>query len=285
MIDPDKASPLHTKIAMIMGEMDGIPKTGYNKFHGYNYTQEEDVLNKLRPLLAAHGIAHYTNIDDVIFMPNISQTKAGAAEHHTIVKGHILLVDSTSSEAIKINIAGQGIDGQDKGLPKAITMAEKYGLMKTFMIGTPDDAEGEHEGQSTRVTAAPPTAPPPPVPSADAPYTPTPEIGGGVPDTTSPFPWDDGYVAPAALEVEGSPMPLPQPPPAKREYAPSDRTITAGQQRLVIARKISANLTDPELEEILLRLTHQDKIPGVKMDDMDKLLEAIEAFGRHKVGR
>lgn len=281
MIDPDKASPLHTKISLILGEMDGIPKTGYNKFHGYNYVQEEDVLNKLRPMLAAHGIAVYTSIDDVIFMPNVSQTKAGAAEHHTIVKGNITFVDSQSSEAMRINIAGQGIDGQDKGLPKATTMAVKYALMKTFMIGTPDDAEAEHEGESTRPTAAPPTAPSPPAPSVVVLSTPLP-ASGVVPDKTSPFPWDDEYVAPA-LQVEGSPMPLPAAEP-KREYPPSDRVITEKQQRFVMAKKIEAKLTDPELEEVITRLTGQTHISGVKMDDMDKLLEGIAAYGRHKAG-
>lgn len=274
-----QSSPLHLKLSAILGSVGGIPKTGYNKFQNYNYVHESDVLDAIRPLLARDGIAVYVNIIDVDTKVNVYTSSSGTPQHLTIVQGEIVFVDAISNESVSFGIAGQGMDSGDKGLPKAITMAVKYGLMKSFLLGTGDDAEvpAEHEGPTTQVT--PLTAPSRSASPADAESTPpatrTPQEGAA----ESPYPWDEDYTAEAATAA------APTPPPAVPARS-SGREISDKQRGLVFARAKAANLSDAERDEIITRISGQKSIEGIQWgDQLDEILEAFAAFGAHKAAQ
>ena len=59
------------------------------------------------------------------------------------------MVDAQSGESLSSTIIGSGQDKGDKGPYKAYTGAQKYFLMKTFMIPTGDDPEKDDEQSST----------------------------------------------------------------------------------------------------------------------------------------
>jgi hypothetical protein len=123
---------LVTKLSKIMGKLDTIGKSGYNEHHKYAYVMEADILEHVRSSLADNNIFVFSSV--------LSSTKEGDL---TTVLMEYTLVDGDSGESVKVQAAGQGADRQDKGIYKAITGANKYFLLKNFMLPTGDDPENE----------------------------------------------------------------------------------------------------------------------------------------------
>lgn len=273
-----EASQLHMKLSAILGEVSGIPKSGFNSFHNYAYAQESDVLDSIRPKLAESGISVVVSTDRVEVKEVLQGSKL-----LTIIQGTIIFTDSESGEYVHIPIAGNGMDNQDKGLPKAITMAVKYGLMKTFLMGTPDDAEHDQAEQHQAVAAPrPPLAPAPPAAAVAGPST-----SGD--EATERLPWETEaeaaeYAARAA--VPGPPIAAPTPAPAPPRRAPAPRAAAGGsakliseaQGRLLFGRAKGLGLENEQRDAIILQITGQPNINGVQWDQMDQILEAYAAF-------
>lgn len=115
-----------------MSQVNRVPKNGYNSFHKYNYATESDLTESIRPILIEAGLAFFTTV--------LEQNREG---EFTKVKMEFTLVDIDTGETLKSTYWGEGQDKGDKGLYKAYTGATKYFLMKTFLIPTGDDPEGD----------------------------------------------------------------------------------------------------------------------------------------------
>jgi hypothetical protein len=127
------------KLAKVMQEVKYIQKKGENKFHKYKYATEADVAEKVREVLAEAS---------VIMIPNMKShsvrehtNKNGNREYIVTVDMEFTFMDGESGESITFSMAGEGQDSGDKGIYKAMTGAQKYALMKAFMIPTGDDPE------------------------------------------------------------------------------------------------------------------------------------------------
>lgn len=153
-----------------MKEVKYIQKRGKNAFHNYNYATEADVAEKVREILAEQNV--------MLFPSLVGQsirevtTRKGHIEYIANVEMEFTFVDGDTGETFTIKMAGEGQDAGDKGIYKAITGAQKYALMKTFMIPTGDDPENE-EGERD-------TSKPEPVKNqqlANRPTPPTPTAG------------------------------------------------------------------------------------------------------------
>lgn len=127
------------KLARIMGEVTNVEKNGENKFHGYRYAMEQDMLVAVRKKLSDAGIFVTTSVRSV----EIRETpKEGFLT--TIITDH-LFTDGETGEQLTATSAGQGTDKGDKGIYKAITGATKYFISKNFLIPTGDDPESFEE--------------------------------------------------------------------------------------------------------------------------------------------
>lgn len=115
-----------------MSQVSRVPKNGYNSFHKYHYATESDLTESIRPILFEAGLAFFTNV--------LQQERDG---EFTKVQMEFILADIESGEILKSTYWGEGQDKGDKGLYKAYTGATKYFLMKTFLIPTGDDPEGD----------------------------------------------------------------------------------------------------------------------------------------------
>lgn len=138
---------LAKKLAKVMQEVKYIQKTGFNTFHKYKYATEADVNEKVREELAKQNI---------IMLPSVlghemrtHTNRNGATEYITCIDMQFTFVDGDSGESFAINMSGEGQDAGDKGIYKAIAGAQKYALMKVFMIPTGDDPEAD-EGVDER---------------------------------------------------------------------------------------------------------------------------------------
>jgi ERF superfamily len=144
-----------TAISGITSECGVIAKQGYNKFHNYKFAQMQDVLQKLTPLIAKHGLI-------------IVQTETGRNmldDGRAVAVEYEFTLAHTSGEMwpdrprqtglCRARDSKGGFD--DKCFNKAHTAARKYFLLALFQIATGDEDDADTE-QS--YTASPPPRPP-----------------------------------------------------------------------------------------------------------------------------
>ncbi|WP_241475428.1 ERF family protein [Priestia flexa] len=129
------------KLAEVMKAVKYIEKKGYNAFHKYKYATEADVAEKVREELSERN---------VMMIPSVlsNQTREhvnakGKTEYIVTVEMEFTFMDGDTGETISFRTVGEGQDAGDKGSYKAMTGAQKYALMKAFMIPTGDDPEAD----------------------------------------------------------------------------------------------------------------------------------------------
>jgi len=132
---------LISKLVEVMKQVKFIEKKGYNEFNRYKYATESDVAEKVREVLVEQN---------VIMLPDVVEHKTrehinrkGNTEYIATVKVKFTFIDGDSGEELVIHSIGEGQDAGDKAVYKAITGAQKYALMKAFMIPTGDDPEAD----------------------------------------------------------------------------------------------------------------------------------------------
>jgi hypothetical protein len=128
------------KLALVQAEVDHhIPKRGRNEFHKYDYAMEADIVSELRKGLSDR---HILLVPHVL---HVERVALGEKNVLTVVDMRFTFMDGETGESLTIDWQGTGSDPGDKGLYKAMTGAEKYVLLKTFLIPTGDDPEQDDE--------------------------------------------------------------------------------------------------------------------------------------------
>ena len=125
-----------------MKQVKYIEKKGFNKFHGYKYATESDVAEKVREVLAEQNVMMIPNLLQHTMREHVNAK--GKTEYIVAVDMEFKFYDGDSGEEITFRMSGEGQDAGDKGIYKAITGAQKYALMKVFMIPTGDDPEADN---------------------------------------------------------------------------------------------------------------------------------------------
>lgn len=131
---PSVQRSLVRKLAAIMGEVERIPKSGYNEFHKYNYVTEADISSAVRRGMADRGLMLIPSVEKTEWTPLGKMRLCTLTVRFTIE-------DGDSGETREMVVIGEGTDQADKASYKAMTGAEKYALLKLFMIPTGDDPE------------------------------------------------------------------------------------------------------------------------------------------------
>lgn len=130
------------KLAEVMGEVGYIPKHGENKFHGYKYAAEADIVSAVRGAMAKRALMIFPDVEKTEWrkMPgkNGEKTVCSLTVNFTIEDGE-------SGEVRSFRVMGEGEDALDKASYKALTGAEKYAILKLFLIPTGDDPEKDDE--------------------------------------------------------------------------------------------------------------------------------------------
>lgn len=158
-----KTMNIHQKVLAVRAAVDRVPKTGHNKFQGYDYATDDDIIKAVRPHLIDNGLSY--TVDVPVIESSEVETKTGGKQNMRRAQMQFTLVNvDDPKEIIGVTFWGEGQDAGDKGLYKAYTGGEKYFLMKTFMIPTGDDPErdGEAAEGSTKAPVMSSTAAPPP---------------------------------------------------------------------------------------------------------------------------
>lgn len=160
------ARTLVKKLAAIMAEVERVPKAGRNESHRYDYATEADIAAAVRKGMAERGVILFPSVEKMEWAD--LPTKSGGTQKLCTLTVKFTLEDGDSGETRSYTIIGQGSDTGDKASYKAMTGAEKYALLKLFLIPTGDDPETEEPVRRARTAAqqAPTTHPRQPEPQA-----------------------------------------------------------------------------------------------------------------------
>jgi hypothetical protein len=154
-----KAKTLIIKLSEVMGEMAHVKKEGFNKAQNYKFVRETDVAEKASELLSARHIwIHQTVLEES--MEPLYTTASGAQMWLTKIKIAFKFFDGDTGEETDPQVfAGYGADTGDKGVYKAMTGAEKYFLLKSFLVSTGDDPEADEKVDKAAAAAGSSGAP------------------------------------------------------------------------------------------------------------------------------
>lgn len=130
------------KLAEVMKEVQYIQKRGFNNFHKYSYATEADVNDHVRESLAKRNVIMIPNVKTHSYREHTNNS--GKKEYIVTVEVEFTFHDGDTGETMTFTTFGEGQDAGDKGTYKAITGAQKYALMKAFMIPTGDDPEADY---------------------------------------------------------------------------------------------------------------------------------------------
>jgi len=142
---------LSTKMLAIMQSVGHISKQGVNQFHRYRYVTEADVAKAFSQALVQHGIFLFSSILERHCQRY--QTRGGKEAFLVTVKLEVTFIDTDSGEHFSTIFYGDGSDSDDKAIYKAITGAQKYALMKTFLVASGDDPEKDEASHTTKAQA------------------------------------------------------------------------------------------------------------------------------------
>ena len=131
------------RMAAIMGEMKQLEKSGLNKFYGYKYVQDSDLLEPLRKIMAKYGVVCFSEV--VAETRTEHSTKQGAS---TMTKLDMKMTLACEEGEREFAWIGYGDDAGEKGAYKAMTGGLKTFLMKQFGLSGDEDPERDDEDKT-----------------------------------------------------------------------------------------------------------------------------------------
>lgn len=157
VIDANVAS-IMSRMALVMADIETVKKNGRNKFHGYEYATESDLLAKVRPSMAKHGLILLPSQKNVS-PPDAFGNVTVCMEYTLASVDGAVWPEKLIAYGVGNDRAKNGNDG-DKAVYKAVTGANKYLLFKLFQVSTGDDPEDETVSpeERPRAPAASPSA-------------------------------------------------------------------------------------------------------------------------------
>jgi hypothetical protein len=147
IVQPDSGTGhLEDRLARVTGAMSRIPKRGWNKDQKYAFVSQPDILDAVRPALAAERVRFRSELRSMRSEPDGRRTggRADGMEWQMWTAEMDFTfscrVDDTIEEDT-VRWTGWAYDFGDKGGPKAETSALKTFLIQTFLISTGDDPD------------------------------------------------------------------------------------------------------------------------------------------------
>jgi len=124
-------------IKAVMEELDPISKERKNTQQGYMFRGVDDAMNTMNPLFAKHGIFPAIHDAQDIHFSEI-ESKAGAKGYH-IIRRYTIRFYSEDFSFVEVKSDGEAIDYGDKASNKAMSVAYREAIFKTFVVPFGDD--------------------------------------------------------------------------------------------------------------------------------------------------
>jgi hypothetical protein len=142
---------IYGKMIDVMRDMEAIGKDRRNTQQGYNFRGIDDVYNLVQPILAKHGVVMSATI--LADSHEERPSKGGGLLIYRILKIRYSFIASDGS-FVSTEVIGEGMDSGDKATNKAMSVAQKYALLQTFLIPTEDPKDPENDDPRPTTNAA-----------------------------------------------------------------------------------------------------------------------------------
>jgi len=149
---------LATKMLKVMEAVTRIVKGGNNVTQDYKYVTETDTVAAVRKAMIRAGVMLTMSATASDYQHEYT-TKNGSKFRVVRVNVKVNWIDTETGYTMTEYFDGEGSDSGDKALYKAITGAEKYVLLKTFLIATGDDPEREDKATDPKPAGKAPETP------------------------------------------------------------------------------------------------------------------------------
>jgi len=143
MSEETKQVGLVQKLANVYANVGNLKKDSKNKHQNYDYAGYDQVLAVVREQLGAEGVFLFCNMDSIA--QTETKTSSGKPQTHTLAEFTFTFVDGATGETHSNKWYSEAEDFSDKSINKCATTAQKYFLMKTFMLAAIDDADPDGE--------------------------------------------------------------------------------------------------------------------------------------------
>jgi hypothetical protein len=144
----DSTKAISAAVCRVMEGSGVIPETGWNDYHKYKYSTDADILKALQPLMSKAGL-HWR----CVWLGHLRDIVKAKQPHRTRVDT-VYRLHHTSGEWMDYRMAGEGADGNDKGVYKALTGAYKYLQRQAFSLPTGDDPERDKAAEKKKRESA-----------------------------------------------------------------------------------------------------------------------------------
>lgn len=133
---------VYRKLMEVQRNVEAIPKDVKNSKMGFGYASSSAVLTKIRDLMDDIGLLLLFN---VVEHQAMKETAYKGKQTLTVINVEATWVDADNPKSqVTLTWPGQGADDGEKGVGKAMTYMEKYGLLKNFHIPTDEvDPDGD----------------------------------------------------------------------------------------------------------------------------------------------
>lgn len=129
---------LFTRLLQIQTMVDKFTKSG--RGNNYNYTEGNEVLSEIRPLMNDLGLILKQEVTKVTNTRMDYSTRNGTrSEMFTEVEMLFTWIDCYTGEREECRFFANGMNDWDKGLGSALTYGERYFLLKFFHVPTDKD--------------------------------------------------------------------------------------------------------------------------------------------------
>lgn len=135
---------LYTRLARVMGRAKRIQKRGRNSHFDYSFATQDDVYDFVRGAMAAEGVAFLPRI---VSIEDVEFETARGTRTKTRVTFEFSFCDGETGYCEASRWVGEAMDDQDKSISKASANAEKYFLLRTFVLSTGDDQDPDASGE------------------------------------------------------------------------------------------------------------------------------------------
>lgn len=150
--DFSEKGDLVSAICTVMSNLDRLPKSGHNPHQDYDYVQDEDVMDAIRPVMADAGLMAAANLVGEHCEKRKTKTKGGA----TKVKRYWhywfdITLAHESGQAVSIRAKGVAYSNGDKHYNQALQAAKKYTMIELFKLssGEETDTDAQDSGESS----------------------------------------------------------------------------------------------------------------------------------------
>lgn len=140
-IEGNSKAKLYAKIAAVMGELQRIPKNGYNKEFRYQFATSEDIKDAARQAMAKHNLVLLMSLPEYDIIELTSKSGTIGTKLRGIVQYTLCCGDT--GESVTIPMPNEAIDWQDKAFSKLYTIGLKYFLISQFQISTGDEIQDD----------------------------------------------------------------------------------------------------------------------------------------------